>query len=114
MERGGGGGPGVDVELFERWMSRWRRHAGLRSRGTRTRGAPVRADGRRLRAGRGGAGRRAARVDRMLTEQAAQPFDLEHGPLVRARVLRVDGGDDHVCWSCVHPARGWRPVARAL
>ena len=54
-------------------------------------------------ADRGADAEEAAR--RMAREEAERPFDLEHGPMVRARLLRL-AHDDHVLLLVVHHAAG--------
>ncbi|MCP5425322.1 MAG: amino acid adenylation domain-containing protein [Gammaproteobacteria bacterium] len=51
---------------------------------------------------------RTAEVRRLAEETARQPFSLEQGPLLRARLLRL-ADDDWVLLSCVHHivADGW-------
>ncbi|HEX6718889.1 MAG TPA: amino acid adenylation domain-containing protein [Pyrinomonadaceae bacterium] len=44
---------------------------------------------------------REARVAEYATEWSCRPFDLEHGPLVRARLLRL-GEEEHVLLFCMH------------
>ncbi|HEX8390771.1 MAG TPA: amino acid adenylation domain-containing protein, partial [Longimicrobium sp.] len=44
---------------------------------------------------------REARAHLLAAEDAALPFDLEQGPLLRARLLRL-AGDDHVLLLCMH------------
>ncbi len=52
--------------------------------------------------------RREGETQRVAEEEAARPFDLEHGPLFRAVLLRVTA-DDHVAlWGTHHiSADGW-------
>jgi amino acid adenylation domain-containing protein len=45
--------------------------------------------------------RRAAEVPRLVRADAATPFDLERGALVRASLLRL-GAEDHVCLLTLH------------
>ncbi|HEX8697017.1 MAG TPA: amino acid adenylation domain-containing protein, partial [Longimicrobium sp.] len=42
-----------------------------------------------------------AELDRLVAEEAGAPFDLEHGPLVRGRLLRL-ADDDHVLLLTLH------------
>ncbi|MFC5720644.1 amino acid adenylation domain-containing protein [Streptomyces gamaensis] len=44
---------------------------------------------------------RAARLDELLRAETATPFDLRRGPLLRARLVRLDA-DDHVLSLCLH------------
>ncbi|MGC2211161.1 MAG: amino acid adenylation domain-containing protein, partial [Candidatus Korobacteraceae bacterium] len=44
---------------------------------------------------------RTAELDGLLTEEAGRPFDLEHGPLLRARLVRLDE-NDHILLFTVH------------
>ena len=55
-----------------------------------------------------GAEEREARVKRLAGEDAARPFDLETGPLFRARLLRL-GAEEHVLLLCMHhiASDGW-------
>ncbi|MER7705094.1 amino acid adenylation domain-containing protein [Kitasatospora sp. NPDC097605] len=50
----------------------------------------------------------AAHAERLVDEAAAVPFDLEHGPLLRAHLLRL-AADDHVLLLVVHHSvsDGW-------
>jgi amino acid adenylation domain-containing protein len=52
--------------------------------------------------------RREAEVRRLATEQAREPFDLAHGPLLRARLLRL-AEDEHALILMLHHivADGW-------
>ncbi|MBA3714469.1 MAG: non-ribosomal peptide synthetase, partial [Pyrinomonadaceae bacterium] len=52
--------------------------------------------------------RREAETLRLVTEKARLPFDLAHGPLIRATLLRLDE-EDHVLLSTIHhiAADGW-------
>ncbi|HWS55025.1 MAG TPA: amino acid adenylation domain-containing protein, partial [Pyrinomonadaceae bacterium] len=54
------------------------------------------------------AGERAARVEQLAAEEAAAPFDLEQGPLLRVRLLRL-GGEEHVALMTTHHivSDGW-------
>ncbi|HEY3569258.1 MAG TPA: amino acid adenylation domain-containing protein [Thermoanaerobaculia bacterium] len=45
--------------------------------------------------------RREAEALRLVGEDSALPFDLERGPLVRSRLLRLDAGE-HVCLLTIH------------
>ncbi|HEX2079653.1 MAG TPA: amino acid adenylation domain-containing protein, partial [Longimicrobium sp.] len=49
-----------------------------------------------------------AELDRLVTEEGRAPFDLEHGPLIRGRLIRV-GADDHVLLITMHHivSDGW-------
>ncbi|HEY0514544.1 MAG TPA: amino acid adenylation domain-containing protein [Thermoanaerobaculia bacterium] len=47
------------------------------------------------------AARREPEAGRLIGEDSAAPFDLERGPLVRASLLRLDGGE-HICLLTVH------------
>jgi len=47
------------------------------------------------------ADRREPEARRRLSDDANQPFDLEHGPLLRARLLRL-AGDEHVFFINMH------------
>ncbi len=51
---------------------------------------------------------REAEVSRLVAEEAQRPFDLTHGPLLRAGLLQLDA-DDHVVLFTVHHAvsDGW-------
>jgi amino acid adenylation domain-containing protein len=51
---------------------------------------------------------REAEVGRRAAEDAARPFDLAAGPLIRARLLRLDA-EEHVLLLCVHhvASDGW-------
>ncbi|MES2939620.1 MAG: non-ribosomal peptide synthase/polyketide synthase, partial [Pseudomonadota bacterium] len=79
------------------------RHEALRTRFTATGGAP---EQRIAPAGTGfllvdedlrGQADAAARVDRIAQAEAAAAFDLEHGPLIRGRLLALDGqGEEEV------------------
>ena len=53
-------------------------------------------------------GEREAEASRLADQHAQQAFDLERGPLLRARLLRLDA-HDHVLLLCVHHivADGW-------
>ncbi|HTG34804.1 MAG TPA: amino acid adenylation domain-containing protein [Thermoanaerobaculia bacterium] len=53
-------------------------------------------------------GRREAEARRLAAEEAAQPFDLAHGPLLRARLVRL-GATGHVLLATVHHivSDGW-------
>ncbi|HLL48225.1 MAG TPA: condensation domain-containing protein, partial [Longimicrobiaceae bacterium] len=55
-----------------------------------------------------GEAERDAEARRRAAEDAARPFDLEAGPIFRARLLRLDA-DDHVLLLCVHhvASDGW-------
>ncbi|MFB7473599.1 amino acid adenylation domain-containing protein [Kitasatospora sp. NPDC056184] len=50
----------------------------------------------------------AAQAERLVDEAAAVPFDLEHGPLLRAHLIRL-AADDHVLLLVVHHSvsDGW-------
>ncbi len=52
--------------------------------------------------------RREAETLRLVTEKARLPFDLAHGPLIRATLLQLDE-DEHVLLSTIHhiAADGW-------
>ncbi|HEX2076750.1 MAG TPA: amino acid adenylation domain-containing protein [Longimicrobium sp.] len=54
------------------------------------------------------AAEREARVGRSAAEDAARPFDLSAGPLIRARLLRL-GQEEHVLLLCMHHvvSDGW-------
>jgi len=56
----------------------------------------------------GGEADAAAGLDRLMAEEARAPFDLERGPLVRGRLIRV-GRDDHVLLLTMHHivSDGW-------
>ena len=51
---------------------------------------------------------REARASAMMLEEARAPFDLEHGPLIRASLLRL-ADDEHIALFTVHHivADGW-------
>ncbi|HET7462386.1 MAG TPA: amino acid adenylation domain-containing protein [Longimicrobium sp.] len=56
-------------------------------------------------AGRAGA---EAELDRLMAEEAREPFDLERGPLIRGRLIRL-AADDHVLLLTMHHivSDGW-------
>ncbi|HEX8272375.1 MAG TPA: non-ribosomal peptide synthase/polyketide synthase [Longimicrobiaceae bacterium] len=55
-----------------------------------------------------GAAERAAEVERRAREEAARPFDLEVGPLFRARLLRLADGEHALLMSMHHVVSdGW-------
>jgi amino acid adenylation domain-containing protein len=49
-----------------------------------------------------------AELERLVAEEGHAPFDLEHGPLIRGRLIRV-GADDHVLLITMHHivSDGW-------
>ncbi|MBV9788698.1 MAG: amino acid adenylation domain-containing protein, partial [Chloroflexi bacterium] len=51
---------------------------------------------------------REAQATTMAAEEAQRPFDLEHGPLLRASLLQLDAEDYVLLWSVHHiAADGW-------
>jgi amino acid adenylation domain-containing protein len=54
------------------------------------------------------AGRRGAEVFRLAAEEARRPFDLARGPLLRATLVRVDGGESVLLLAMHHiVSDGW-------
>ncbi len=106
----------LDLATLERSLSEIvRRHESLRSRFESHDGQPVQLidpagalpipleqiDG-------GQPDTRMATVQRRLIEEARRPFDLQHGPLLRARLFRL-GADEHVMLLVMHHiiSDGW-------
>ncbi|PTL75058.1 non-ribosomal peptide synthetase [Vitiosangium sp. GDMCC 1.1324] len=99
----------LDVAVLERSLSELlRRHESLRTTFTQVNGQPVQriaqapdfklaVEGLELVA----EGERELALQRLAEEEARRPFDLEKGPLLRAKVLRV-AVDDHVLLLTVH------------
>ncbi|HEU4321576.1 MAG TPA: amino acid adenylation domain-containing protein [Roseiflexaceae bacterium] len=106
----------LDVAILERSLSEIvRRHEALRSRFESHDGQPVQlidpAGALPIPVEQVGGGQpdeRMAAVQRRLIEEARRPFDLEHGPLLRARLFRL-GADEHVMLLVMHHiiSDGW-------
>ncbi|HVH12672.1 MAG TPA: condensation domain-containing protein, partial [Longimicrobium sp.] len=107
----------LDVASMERALGEVvRRHASLRTRFAVVDGRPVQrvepAEGFRLPVDDAGPletdEAREAELARRVGAWSAEPFDLEHGPLFRARLLRL-ADDDHVLFVGMHHvvSDGW-------